>query len=40
MKNLFYFKSCLVNRFPGKNIFIEFTILKDHDNNVTQMSYN
>ena len=35
MKNLFYFKSYLI-----RNIFIEFPVLKDHDDNVTQMICN
>ena len=31
MKNLFYFRSYLINFFRYKNIFIEFPVLKDHD---------
>ena len=38
MKNLFYFRSYLINFFRYKNIFIEFPVLKDHDI-VTQWLY-
>ena len=38
-KNLFYFKSYLINHFLYKDVFIEFPVLKGHDDNVTQMSY-
>ena len=36
MKNLFYFRSYLISYFLDKNIFIDFPVLKDHDDNVTQ----
>ena len=38
-KNLFYFKSYLINHFLYKDVFIKFPVLKGHDDNVTQMSY-
>ena len=36
---LSYFKSYLIN-FLYKNIFIELSVLKDYDNNLTQVSYD
>ena len=36
----FYFKSYLINCFLYENIFIELSVLKDHDNNLTQVSYD
>ena len=32
-------KSYLINHFLYKNIFIEFAVLKGHDDKVTQVSY-
>ena len=36
IKNLFYLRSYLINFFRYENIFIEFPVLKDHDDIVTQ----
>ena len=36
MKNLLYFRFYLIKYFLCQNIFTEFPVLKEHDDNVTQ----